>query len=399
MGGESNSGYARLPDELLEEIMDDVHETVKDARGIIEIDRDDLVRARDELLNQDLIRSLQNDNNYTNSIVAVDGGMANDRLPDMDISIVHAAGVEGLRENFDRDWGRKKQQYVTWQGALPHSENNVLLTRGIMALAEMIVLAHASHDIRLLDGSHMAMAINLSKLLTADMDDISGEYLKQLDYFMKSNGMGIGDIPNIVKEVMTNSNIVASTKYNSSRILVDNLLKDIDLKIDDKSLFSYILNGGEYLVPQEFGLHLQSNDLLARANISYRLNYPGIDAQEFEWYMNEAIGPIKIVGIDNVRRQSNLCYMYFRPYDESPVYKLEIKREVAEDKNKLELVLNSIAKQVVYPDIIEPYPQYLSDLIAKSTGVALRAVREAVLTSTEFNNEDQVKHFIRNYRT
>ncbi len=46
MGGGQNSGYARLPDEILEEVMGEAERTIEGAHNIIDIDRDILDRAR-----------------------------------------------------------------------------------------------------------------------------------------------------------------------------------------------------------------------------------------------------------------------------------------------------------------------------------------------------------------
>ena len=69
------------------------------------------------------------------------------------------------------------------------------------------------------------------------------------------------------------------------------------------------------------------------------------------------------------------------------------------NKERLEKVLNSIRKQVVFPEIIEPYPQFLVDLVAKSVAGGMYAIKEAILLSPNTDVTNGKFNLLRNYRT
>jgi len=61
-----------------------------------------------------------------------------------------------------------------------------------------------------------------------------------------------------------------------------------------------------------------------------------------------------------------LYFSYYKPFIQTPAYRIEIKKNLAENTNKFEKVLRSIKKQILFPDIREPYPQFLADIVAKN---------------------------------
>jgi hypothetical protein len=77
-------------------------------------------------------------------------------------------------------------------------------------------------------------------------------------------------------------------------------------------------------------------------------------------------------------RDDQVLFTYFKPHEWSPAFRLEIKRETAEDPDQLCSILTGIRSQVVSPEIREPYPQWVADRMAKSVGDALVALRTAV---------------------
>lgn len=401
MGGEQTGNYAQLPDELIEAIIQDVPATVRHARQYITFDHSELDRGRRELDEQGLIKQVS-EGDSTDSIIAVDGGYAIERLADVDIALVQAAGVEGLRDNVaHEDWGQKKQQYTAWQRALSHNFANDTLVRGIMSLMEMIVLSGSDHEIKLLDGSHITQVIAMDKLFGANQELADAAFVEALQDFIDFHFDGdIYRISQVLSNVVSNDSIVASTKYSSSRAALDTYLSHIPIVINDKAFFGRILKAGEYLTPQPVHASGQDSTSWSNARIAYDIPLVGVDRDKFNWLMNEAIGPLRTKGMHGEPKSSNLHYTYFKPYDEGPAYRLEIKRSLATDNNRLQKVFRSIRQQVVYPDIIEPYPQYLADIVAKSVSKGLQAVKEAVVLSTDKSKDASESLLIlRGYRT
>jgi hypothetical protein len=395
------SSYAYLPDELLATIMEDMPSTVEQASKMIGLDNTDAAQAIEILKQKNLIRTLESVD-FTGSLVAVDGGLVVEKMTGMDILLSLAVGVEGLSEDNKTDWGKDRNQYISWQAALPHHEANARLAQGIMFLMELSVLAGSDHEIRIMDGSHLTPVMKLNSMLSARDEGAGVEYIEALKQFLKSKyNKIIPDIPEIVKKVFLDDRIIASTKYSSSRDIVDFYLKDVGLQVDDKTLFTHILSENEYLTPQPVGLSPREYDLWGQLHIIYNLDIPDVNKSEFDQLLEEAIQPIKTKDSSGHKKENgpDLFYTYFKPYGAGPAYKFEIKRSIAEDQQKLEKVLNSIKRQIIFPEIIEPYPQFLVDLVAKSVAGGMHAIKEAVLLSTDLSADEGNFNMLRNYRT
>jgi hypothetical protein len=96
---------------------------------------------------------------------------------------------------------------------------------------------------------------------------------------------------------------------------------------------------------------------------------------------------------------SELYFTYFKPYEDGPAYRIELKKGIALDKQLLEKALVSLKRQIVFPEIREPYPQYLVDLMAKSVASGLYAIEEGIMLSPNLRIDEGRFNLIFNYRT
>lgn len=397
--GSSGSNYAYLPDELLATIMDDMPATVEAAARLTGLDDDDVNRGREVLWSKSLISTLRSEES-TSSLVAVDGGLVIEKMTSMDLALAVAVGVEGLSVDSHTEWGRENRQYISWQSALPHHEANARLVQGIMFLMELSVLAGSEHEVRIMDGSHLTPVMKLNSMLSARDEGAGEDYIAALKDFLKTKyDKIIPDIPDIVKTVFEDDRVIASTKYSSSRDVIDYYLADLGMQIDDKSFFTKALHENEYLSPQPVGLSEREDVLWGQLHIKYNLIIDGVNKSEFERLMEESITSLKTRDIYGKRKVPNLYYTYFKPYEDGPAYRFEIKKSLALDTPRLEKVLRSIQRQVVFPEIIEPYPQYLVDLVAKSVAGGMYAIKESIILSTDMAKGKGALHMLRNYRT
>lgn len=74
----------------------------------------------------------------------------------------------------------------------------------------------------------------------------------------------------------------------------------------------------------------------------------------------------------------DLHIIYYRPYDHLPALRLEIAKSVANNKQRLAVLFESLRIQCGSPSIIEPYPLYLADRMVKHIGTALPAIRRTI---------------------
>lgn len=394
----SSRNYAHLPDELLGKILENVPSTVKKMNQMFNIQEEPINNAIKYLREKGMTKKVEA-REYSNSLIAVDGGMILEKMTGTDLLLAVAVGVEGLSEDRTKDWGEDKNQYYQWQTVLPHGEANARLAQGIMFLMELSVLSGGEHDIRIMDGTHFTSILKINSMLSAKDENAGKEYAQALRDFLKETYEKIiPDIPNIIISAFNNPNIIALAKYSSSTDVNEAYLKRFDIVVDDKTFFTLALDENEYLLPLTVG---QSQEERERVwdDLHIICNLDILEREELNEALKKAVAPIKTKDDFGRRKQSELYYTYYKPFQDGPAYRIELKKSVAENQQLLEKYLLSLKKQTVFPEIIEPYPQYLVDLMAKSISTGMFAIQEAIKLSPDLKIDHGKFNLLLGYRT
>ena len=129
MSNNQNDSYANLPDELLEDILEDAPKIADKIKPLFEELQQQRKTLHQTLDDNNLIRRVGDlENPPSPSVAAVDGGQAIEKSIGADTLIAVAVGVEGLVREDKRKWS--SVQYKNWQDVLPHSsESNPKVTR------------------------------------------------------------------------------------------------------------------------------------------------------------------------------------------------------------------------------------------------------------------------------
>ena len=358
--------YADLPDEVLQQVLNRTVEVAESVRTLIVNVDERKAAMRDELLRTQRIRKLSDLPSCPDvpNVSAVDGGMAIERSLGSDTALAVAVGIEGLTNNPSATWSGV--QYAAWQRSLPHEgEETATACRGIMAALELAVLRDAPHRVVLLDGSHLTPVIALNAMLSVSNDGLRGAIAEVArDY----------DTANALRDVMQAKKCVAIVKYDGSRDLSESWLppemRGPGIGLDDRTLMSLLLEEGEYTQPINIALSQQSKQNWLVRKID-ALN-PVDEAREgVRLALNDVIEMVRSL------ESPQLYVTYFRPFDWSPAFRLEMKHTALAPDN-LSLLLCAVQSQIVSPEIREPYPQWVADRMAKSVGNALVALRAAI---------------------
>lgn len=390
--------YAHLPDELLGKILDNVPKTVEKMNKLFVIKEEPIKNGMNSLREKGMTRKLST-NKYSESLIAVDGGVILEKMTGTDLLLAVAVGVEGLSEDKTKEWGEGKNQYYQWQTVLPHGEANARLAQGVMFLMELSVLASCEHEVRIMDGTHFTSILKINSMLSAKDENAGHEYTQALRDFLKETyAKIIPDIPNIIIAAFNNPNIIALAKYSSSTDINDALLKEFEIGLDDKTFFTLALEEDEYLIPLTVGQSKEErertwNDLHIKCNLDIPEN------AQLNAALEEAIMPIKTKDKNRGEKESSLYYSYYKPYQDGPAYRIELKKELAQNKQKLEEFLLGLKKQTIFPEIIEPYPQYVVDLMAKSISTGMFAIQEAIKLSPDLKIDRGKFNLLLGYRT
>jgi hypothetical protein len=390
--------YAHLPEELLGKILENIPATVDKMNRLFDLQEEPIKNGMTELRDKQLILE-NNAQEFSTSLIAVDGGVVLEKMTGTDILLAVAVGVEGLTEDNNAGWSTAKNQYYQWQTVLAHDEANPRLCQGVMFLMELSVLANADHDVRIMDGTHFTPILKINSLLSAQEDRAGPQYTQALKDFLKETYEKlIPDIPDIVSSAMRDDKIIAIAKYSSSRDIIDAYLKDKGINIDDKTFFSLGLNENEYLTPLSVGQSIEErekvwNDL----HILCNLRIP--EQAGLNMAFEKAVNTLRTKNEHSGSKESELYFTYYKPYQDGPAYRIEVKKELALNGERLKKYLLSIKRQIVFPEIREPFPQFLVDLMAKNIAGGLFAIQEAIRLSPNLKLDKGKFNLLFNYRT
>lgn len=390
--------YAHLPEELLGKILDNVPSTVQKMNDLFDVQEEPIQNGIEILKEKGLIEKIDTDN-FSQSIIAVDGGVILEKMTGTDILLAVAVGVEGLNEDTLSGWKENKNQYYQWQTVLAHDEANARLAQGVMFLMELSVLASAEHEIRIMDGTHFTPLIKINSLLSAKEDRAGPQYVQSLKSFLKETYEKIiPDIPQILKAAMEDESIIAIAKYSSSRDVIDRFLKNTNINVDDKTFFSLGLNEDEYLTPLSVGQSQEEREKIWD-DLHIRCNLDIPERVELENSFERILKKIRTKNTISGDQESELFFTYYKPYQDGPAYRIEVKKTLANDLTKFKRCLLGIKKQIIFPEIREPYPQYLVDLMAKNVSAGLYAIQEAIRLSPNLKLDNGKFNLLFNYRT
>lgn len=382
---EQHKGYAYLPEDLLLQMLEQSSETAKQLATSIESNQEQIGEARTILEGKDFIRTCP-DGEHTSSIMAADGANIIEHKISADILLTIAVGVDGLSDSDSTVWPAEARQYQQWQAVLPHHVANSRLSQGIMFLMELSILAENDREIRIMDGSHLTTILKLNSLLSAnDQDAADQPYVNALSDFLRENyEKVIPDIPDMIHNAFTNNAVIGLTKYSSSREIIDTVLRELKIEADDKVFMTMLLEENEYTKPLSVGQSKKDRAMWEEIHIVCNLEVDGVNNEtELNPLLEKAITPFKITD----DHDSELYFCYYKPNAYSPAFRFEVKKELATDTERLEKFFRSLKRQIISPEIREPYPQYLADVIAKNIFFGMEAVNQAISNDPILNQQ------------
>ncbi len=379
----SEQTHVYLPDDLLEEILEETLSVSSSIREIFEQIMRQRQQMRDRLLTGgwigrtvDLVEPTQSP-----TVAAIDGGLAIERSIGADTVLVVAVGVEGLIPEERHHWSGV--QYAHWQRVIAHEggESSRRFGLGVMASLELEILAAAPHDVIILDGSHLTPVIGLNSMLSLTNSALSNLASQLLIEHQTIRHLAIA---------MQRPSIVAMVKYDASRDLTQTWLSAFESTCDDRTVMTMLLEADEFTKPAQVGQTPRSRESWEELHITVASpNFP--NRTEVERAFGKALEYV---------RQRNIFFTYYKPYEWTPAYRIELKRDVAESPVHLANVLRAVKDQVLSPEIREPYPQYLADIMAKSVGDGMAALRTAVFHELSDSDAGEYMRLItQSYRT
>jgi hypothetical protein len=403
MTDNNQSNYAYLPEDLLLQMLNDTPRVVDKLVEFISVNDQQKEAGREELEKNNLIKKIST-LDITTDLIAVDGANIIEHMTGSDLLMSIAVGVEGISEKPSSEWSGLGKQHYSWQEALPHHPANSRLTQGIMFLMELSILANSNHEFRIMDGSHITSIMKLNSLLSPNDDELADKaYVNALNSFLDSNyNKIIPDIPQIINDAFKDPRIVGLTKYSSSREILDSKLQHLEIPGDDKTYFNLTLHENEYTSPLPVGQASKERDqwnfIHMKCNLALEITEQ--EMQDLNTKLKAVLHRFKPTKSPNQSTvsESDLYFFYYKPNEHGICYRIEVKKALAEDEAKLEKFLLSLKNQIFFPEIHEPYPQYLADVIAKNISFGMGALKHAIMSSEKISTNSDIS-FIMSYRS
>ena len=367
----SNTPFLEIPASMMEKMLEKTNEV-----GIIINDSINNIKRNTAKYRSDLQNLIRRVNNRPLSddfsTCGVDGSYVIERLLGTDLLFACALVCQGINSNSKNELN-VPSNYEVFVRPEKHDAENVILARAIMLQNEIKLASNASNDIVYMDGSlttaliHMYKAVNMLKDKETYVSDIIKDNFKEfLDSYRR-----------ILTGYEYDKIWIGIPKYTSRN--------DIGKKFgwpevyDDRAILTMLLKPGEYTEPVLF-----THDEAWHSNLPYQDN-------TLETMMADVIFGIR-----------NLHVMYFKPFPWSPALRIEMPYYIANDEENIEILLQNLKQQCDIPSILEPFPLYMADRIAKRISPAIPAYKQIIqnqLLNEHDQDENDTLFMMHSYRT
>ncbi len=345
--------FVELPEALVEEMLsksEEIGNSLYESFKEIEKRKEDL---RKQLVNKGILKR-DADLGYPPmpTTCGVDGSYVVEKLLAIDFVTCAAVAIEGLTPPSEKRYWEKPHHRVLIHPE-KHDPDTSTIIRGVMMEMEFELAARAPHDIVFLDGSlttpliYLNQAIN--KILEWENDNIQTEFGKKLKERFRQF---LEDYKTILESSRTDKLWVSLPKYTTRREL--GKMFSWSSNYDDRAVLTAILSPGEYTIPIP----------LEKPQQPWHLKLP-FEGKELERLKDEVISGI-----------NNLFVMYYKPYNWTPVFRIEMSSSIANNNSRIAILLQGLKYQSGTPGIMEPYPLYIADRMVKHLGSAVPALRQ-----------------------
>lgn len=350
--------FADLPAALVEEVLSETTAVAESLLTSFQQVREDRQSLRKQLVDSGLVIT-DSSLGYPPmpTTCAADGSYAIERLLTTDLAAATAVAVEGLTPPSEaRHW--EQPHHRIFVAAEPHDEDTATVLRAVMLGEELRLVTAAPHDLVMLDGTFTLPIIYLNQAFGKASQ--SG----QLHCSQKLFADGLNYLESylaILRAERSDKHFVALPKYSTRREIGRKL--SWPKAYDDRGLLTMLLNPGEMTNPQPFE-HPRNQD----GKTNWHLNVPGFPAdskrraRELADDIVSALGPLRV--------------FYYKPQQWLPAMRIEVAASVSSNTHRLATVVQGIKHQTATASMLEPYPIYLADRMAKALARALPAFRQ-----------------------
>ncbi len=283
------------------------------------------------------------------TVAAADGSYTVERLLGVDLLAAAAVAVEGITPPSEtRHWPEPRHRVYLEEAA--HNDASSVLLRAYMLGLELNLALEAPHQLVLLDGSITLPVIYWNQALAR----LRGARLEVADRFQKELELFLQLYRIVLRPGRSDRQLVAIPKYSTRR----ELARELGLDVDDRALASFVLEAGEYTRPLPF----------EHPSSPWHLGIEGLPAE-----LHARLEPLVR---DILEGLLGSHVVYFRPRPWLPALRVEMSAAIAQNPQRLAVVLEGLAAQCQVASMLEPYPLFLADRMVKALPRSIPAFRQ-----------------------
>lgn len=353
-----SSAFAELPSALVDDVLARTTDVASELVASFQEAKDKRAERRAHLMKSGMViteSSLGHPPHPTTC--ATDGSYAIERLLARDLVAAAAVAVEGLTPPSEkRHWDRP--HHSTFVAAEPHDPDTSTVLRAVMLGEELRLLTKAPHDLLMLDGTMTLPLIYFNQALTKASEvpelQCAQEFVTNVQKYMEA-------YLSILRSKRSDKHFVALPKYSSRREVGTQL--GWPEEYDDRGMLTLLLNSGELTEPRE-------------------LEHPRTSDGTLTWHLNtgqlpgDARALAKELADEIVRALGPLHVIHYKPQEWLPALRIEMSQSIATNRHRLATVIQGVKHQTITPSMLEPYPIYLADRMAKALRRGVKGFRQ-----------------------
>jgi len=363
--------FAELPAGLVEEVLAGATQVGAHLLGDFTRMKKDKVQLRKKLEDEQLLgHESELPSPHIPTTCATDGSYAMERLLAADLAAAAAVAVEGLTPPSEtRHWDAPHHR--TFVRAEVHHDGTQTVLRAVMLGRELELAVAAPHDLVLLDMTLSLPVIYFNQAF-AKAREITNELgagaVACVSEFQQCGLEFLTHYRDILKCPRSDKAYVGLPKYATRREIGERA--GWPSHHDDRSLLTLLLRAGEFTHPQPM------------ADSDFHLNTPGASGT--------ATDAMKAIADEIVSTLKTVHVVYYRPHGFIPAMRVEVGSAVATNPHRLAMVLRGLKEQSVVASMLEPYPLYMADRMAKSLAAAIPAFRQVATQRISVNYDGDI---------
>ncbi len=236
---------------------------------------------------------------------------------------------------------------------LSHYEETSNLLRAIMVAFELLLSQNAPHDVIYLDGSLTTPIIYFNQALNQVVKNSEHPLKERL---LEILYLSLNAYNDILQSPRSDHIFCAFPKYSTLREIGQQF--GWSTTFNDRAILTQVLNAGEC-----------TKATLVYSKAPWHLTIKPFERKDKFRNANKLAQKI-------IHALNNIYVLYYKPYDWTPAFRIELGTAVTQNKNRLAMLLQGTKHQCITPGIMEPYPLYLADRMVKHLGKVLPAIRQ-----------------------